>query len=154
MGKYFGRFWRYFPTFCLSRWTLFLTYIYHIAAVSHNWSPRRSAGRSRSSCVRRYSWARGRSRCSDFIRNILYHYYFSQVKDFVKYCMNDDATSSERLNEVVVNPRGIVLDGDIDFSQIERLRRPKKSPPSIKSGRTNQLSNRDRLLRFHQTNWC
>ena len=78
----------------------------------------------------------------------------SQVKDFVKYCMNDDATSSERLNEVVVNPRGIVLDGDIDFSQIERLRRPKKSPPSIKSGRTNQLSNRDRLLRFHQTNWC
>ena len=79
------------------------------------------------------------------------YFFISQVKDFVKYCMNEDVTSSERLNEVL-NTRGIVLDGDEDFSQIERLRRPKKSPPSLKSGRTNQLSNRDRLLRFHQTN--
>ena len=62
--------------------------------------------------------------------------------------MNEDVNASERQNEVLT--RGIVLDGDLDFSQIERLRRPKKSLPSHKSGGTKQLSNRDRLLRFHQ----
>ena len=74
------------------------------------------------------------------------------MKDSVKYCMNEGGTSSERLNEVLTP--GVVLDGELDFSEIERLRlrRPKKSPPSPKSGRPNQLSNRDRLLRFHQTN--
>ena len=64
--------------------------------------------------------------------------------------MNEDVTASERLNDVL-NTGGIGA-GDEDFSQIERLRRPKKSPPSPKSGRTKQLSNRDRLLRFHKTN--
>ena len=77
-------------------------------------------------------------------------FFISEVKDFVKYCMNEDVTASERLNEVLNT--GAIGAGDEDFSQIERLRRPRKSPPSHKSGRTNQLSNRDRLLRFHHTN--
>merc|ERR1712026_608698 len=69
--------------------------------------------------------------------------FLFQVKDLVKYCMSEDG--SQRDNQEVFG-----RDGERDLTEIERLRRPRKTLNKL--GKSSQLSNRDRLLRFHQTN--
>ena len=58
-----------------------------------------------------------------------------QVKDLVKYCTNDD----------------VVPDNGEDL-KIERLRRPRDNFNKKFSKSSKQMSNRERLLRFRQTN--
>ena len=60
--------------------------------------------------------------------------------------MNDNVIPRDNQNEV---PNIGVRARDEDFSKLERLRRPKQNTKKLTN--TNQLTNRDRLLRFHKT---